>query len=236
MRRIAVCNESERMPNEIVRFIDCMRGDGIRLTVVKFRQPLELLRSVLASETYDLAMVEMFSGGIQQARADSVMEQLKKLLPVMGFSRPRYVREDTGEPGRNFLYLLPDEEACCRYFREFLKPVERGSEYFSFSSGKGRHRLRKREIRYVSRLARKVSVRYGEEELPYPGSLQAAEEELADSCFFRLHKSFLVNLRHVRDIGSGHVELHDGEKLPLARGRRPAIHSRIRELEAEYRL
>lgn len=45
------------------------------------------------------------------------------------------------------------------------------------------------------------------------------EESLSEQSFFRIHKSYVVNLKHIRNIFKDTVTLENGEELPLSRHR-----------------
>lgn len=51
----------------------------------------------------------------------------------------------------------------------------------------------------------------------FRGAIRDIEGRLRDEGFFRIHKSIVVNLRHVRRMRPGTVELVTGERLDLSR-------------------
>lgn len=53
------------------------------------------------------------------------------------------------------------------------------------------------------------------------------EKELVDRCFFRCHKSYLVNLQNISRIADG-IYMENGEKIPVSR-------KRVKELKDAYR-
>lgn len=54
-------------------------------------------------------------------------------------------------------------------------------------------------------------------------SLSELERDLSDLPFFRCHKSFLVNLRHVRSFSTDRIVLTDGSEVFLSKHRRRAF-------------
>ncbi len=58
----------------------------------------------------------------------------------------------------------------------------------------------------------------GEERCTTP--LAKLEQDLAGSGFFRVHKSFLINMDHVRSINQASVSMLDGGELPLSKHRK----------------
>ncbi len=49
--------------------------------------------------------------------------------------------------------------------------------------------------------------------------LDHIEEELSEYGFFRIHKSYLVNLKHIRKVNNYEAVLDTGESLPIPRRR-----------------
>lgn len=53
----------------------------------------------------------------------------------------------------------------------------------------------------------------------FTGKISDVEEALAEQDFVRIHKSYVVNLKHIRNIFKDTVTLENGEELPLSRHR-----------------
>lgn len=63
-------------------------------------------------------------------------------------------------------------------------------------------------------------------------SIKKVEELLEDFSFFRIHDSFLINLKHIKRYSRGDggvVVLINGERLPVSRGKKPTFLNRIKE-------
>ena len=60
--------------------------------------------------------------------------------------------------------------------------------------------------------------------------LGSVEEELASGAFFRTHRSHLVNLTHAVAVHRSEVELRDGRRVPITRGRANEVVDALRGL------
>ena len=83
------------------------------------------------------------------------------------------------------------------------------------------------EIRYLEVMHNYVTIHAGAE-YKVKKTLAALEEEL-DSNFFRVGRSFIVNLRYVRKSTKTEVHLTDGVVVPLSRGLYAALNRAIIE-------
>ena len=79
----------------------------------------------------------------------------------------------------------------------------------------GAVRLPLYEIRYLDVLKNYVTI-HGEEDYSVKRTLNDLAGELDDS-FYRIHRSYIVNLRFIRKISKTEVTLKDGTALPLSR-------------------
>ena len=56
------------------------------------------------------------------------------------------------------------------------------------------------------------------------------EEDLASDRFFRCHRSYVINLAHVRELRTGEVVMSDGGEVPVSRVRRVEIQRLLRSI------
>lgn len=61
------------------------------------------------------------------------------------------------------------------------------------------------------------------------GKLNDIQEILKDKNFIRIHQSYLVNLKFIKDVSYHHVILKNGEQLPVAR-------PKFREIKEQFLL
>ncbi len=79
-------------------------------------------------------------------------------------------------------------------------------------------KLYERDILYVESFRHYISIHTKDREYKIKENISAFEERLRGG-FFRIHRSYLVNLKYVIRIGRTAVTVEGGEELPLARGR-----------------
>lgn len=88
--------------------------------------------------------------------------------------------------------LINTEGQTVKLYEHEICYVEAFSHYISFVTEDGTYRVREK--------------------------ISEAEQRLSEG-FFRIHRSYLVSLGHIKRIGRSQVWLENGESLPLARGR-----------------
>ena len=99
-----------------------------------------------------------------------------------------------------------------------------------FNSLVGKKSLREDEIYYIKAEIHYIDVFTRDEEIMCCDSFKECEQKLVDSAFVRIHRSYLVNMQHIKKLQSEEVLLDDGTKLPV--GRR--FHASVKETHIKY--
>lgn len=80
----------------------------------------------------------------------------------------------------------------------------------------GRITILQKDVRYIEVFRRELAVHVKDEVLSCSGSLNAVLSELTAECFYRCHRSFVVNLAHVSGVQKYRFLLRDGGEVPIA--------------------
>lgn len=93
------------------------------------------------------------------------------------------------------------------------------SKQLIVNSGSNTYFLRTTEIIYIESYHNKVVIHCHDKTIETYASLASFEERLAGEGFYRSHRSFLLNLRHVRQLNSGEnlVLMSNGHSCHVAR-------------------
>lgn len=73
------------------------------------------------------------------------------------------------------------------------------------------------------------------EVIDFYGRIEELEKKL-DSRFFRCHRSFLINLQHLRGYKSRTAYMENGEEIPVSRLRGKAFSAAVLQYMEEWRL
>jgi len=83
-------------------------------------------------------------------------------------------------------------------------------------------RLYEEDILYVEAFLHYISIHTREREYKIKESISAFGEKLGAD-FYRIHRSYLISLKHIIRISRTGVTLDEGMQLPLARGKYDAV-------------
>ena len=133
---------------------------------------------------------------------------------------------------REYVFDAYDVEA----FQYLLKPIDTGklrcvlqkavcktethsSEYMMISIERQKKKLYLDDICYFEIRGRKIDIHKADDTLTYYEQIGILEKNLQGKGFFRCHKSYLINLRHVDTYNRQEVTLDNGEKIMIAKRR-----------------
>lgn len=96
----------------------------------------------------------------------------------------------------------------------------RKKETITLRSGSQTYNLEAGSILYLEIYGHEIHIVQTGETLSYYGTLSGLESSLNGKGFFRCHKSYLVNLRHVGKIESSQAVLNNGTVIPVSKYRK----------------
>lgn len=127
------------------------------------------------------------------------------------------------------------EETESRFESVLLSAVdavrERSEEYISFSCAGVTKNLRMRGIEYFEVTHALITVHYEHgQSFEFYSTMDKLSEKLFGRDFLRVHRSFIVNLRLVKEKHYNELMMDSGAIIPLGRGRNTEINAELQRL------
>ncbi len=222
--RIAICDDEQNIRSYLAALI---RREDSSCRISEYASAEAYLA---AGEDYDLLLLDIELGGGAGSPGSMDGMALARRLRSLPPDRQPLIIFVTGY--ESYVYQAFDVEA----FQYLVKPVDEGrfADVFRRAAEKlsvlekqrrrtllvqyaGASRVIPLEnIRYVESRGHKLLLHLKEGTVEYYGKMGELELELGGQ-FARIHKGYLVNLRHVEEYARGQVTLTDGEKLVISK-------------------
>ena len=222
--RIAICDDEQNIRSYLAALI---RREDSSCRISEYASAEAYLA---AGEDYDLLLLDIELGGGAGSPGSMDGMALARRLRSLPPDRQPLIIFVTGY--ESYVYQAFDVEA----FQYLVKPVDEGrfADVFRRAAEKlsvlekqrqrtllvqyaGASRVIPLEnIRYVESRGHKLLLHLKEGTVEYYGKIGELELELGGQ-FARIHKGYLVNLRHVEEYARGQVTLTDGEKLVISK-------------------
>lgn len=127
----------------------------------------------------------------------------------------------------DFIQKSLDDKDFNRKVLEAILRIKKGRELFEYRSGGVPYFIRKSIILYIESRKKNIVLTYKEydsyKEIVYIGSLHNEMSKLPPPDFFSPHNSYVINLKHCLFVAKNEIHMVDGNKIPIARGKRDEI-------------
>lgn len=201
---------------ELEQKITCYgKKHGHSFQIVPFVSAEELLES---KKKLDLIFLDIKLDGMDGMAAAKKLKKRKTGCQIVFLTVLKDFVFDAFEvEAANYLVKpVPDEKLFRTLDRLMTKMAEKENQYFIISSGHTHRRIPLREIYYFEVIKRKIYIHCGREVVKYYDSISNVEQKLPGN-FFRCHRSFLVNLKQIRQFCEGNLMMENGEMVPVSR-------------------
>lgn len=230
MIRIAICEDEKEQQELLKNYIEkILEGLSIKYSLDIFNSGEELLEKY--SKDIDLILLDIQLGeinGMDTARKIRVLDNNVEIIFIT--SLIEYALE--GYKVRAYRYLV--KPVKYKDIKEniinCIKEVEIKNKYILIKKQGHQIKLDINEITYIEVQKETITIHTLNGVYKINGTMNNIEKEIDCSRFFRCHKSFLVNLEHVKIIKQYVAILENNEEVPVSRYRFKEIKDKFFDL------
>lgn len=99
--------------------------------------------------------------------------------------------------------------------------------YYKFTNVRGLNKVKLSDVYYFESNMRNIRICEKGNEYIFTGKISDIENELAKQDFVRNHKSYVVNLKYVKNIYKDTIIMENEEKIPLSKHRSKKMRERV---------
>lgn len=220
MLQIAICDD-EQFYREKIQWLleDYLKEHDLSYEITLFISGEEFLEKSENAVRYDIVFMDINMNemdGIQTAMQMRTFHSETYIVLITAFIN--YALD--GYKVNAVRYIMKDrlESAMTECMDAILQKMQIAQVTFSFMEGE--RRLYTDNILYVESQRHKLIFYYMEEEIVHYhiyDKLDVIEQKLQGYGFLRIHKSYLVNMKHIRKVSNYVVYLDTGKELPVPR-------------------
>ena len=108
-------------------------------------------------------------------------------------------------------------------------------QYFTFKSESGTVNLKIKDINYFETFGHVIEINTDNKVIPIRTTLKLLEDKFKGFGFFRIHKSYLVNVRSVFSVNRHYVTLNNMKTLPIGNSRTEVLNNIIKYRFAQHK-
>ncbi|MCI9574178.1 MAG: response regulator transcription factor [Lachnospiraceae bacterium] len=222
-----ICDDEPQQAGFLQRLTaDWAKRRAFKLHITQYHSAEELLFAYDADKRVDILLLDIELPGIsgmELARRVRQSDRQLQIVFVSGYSD--YLADGYEVEALHYLLKPVSAQKLDAVLDRALERLDARGRSLLVESDEGLCRLPLSEIRWLEVMGNYVTIHAGRDYTlrKPPKDL----EPLLDESFFRTGRSFLVNLRFVKEVTRTQVTLTDASTVPLSRRRYDAIHHAI---------
>jgi len=227
--RIAICDDNKYDIKTISSALDVLREEGVELETVAFTDGFDLIKNFENGTRYHLLILDMVMDSINGIETAKRIREYDVSMPILIVTSTReFALEGYLVNAWRYITKPLDNERFLDEIKIILDSVSKRDEtYFVIDSSKGLIKLKLDDILYFDSNLHTITAHTAKEQYPFRGKLSQIEEDYTGKNFFRIHKSYLVNLRHIKKISKLCVTLINDEVIDVSKLRAAALNEAL---------
>lgn len=217
--KLVICDDNPADIDYVTGLVgDWKRQTGTGVEILSFPSAEALLFAWEENRDMDILLLDIEMGemsGVKLARRLRRDGAQMQIVFITGYMD--YIAEGYDVEALHYLLKPVTGERLGQVLNRAMERIRTREHMLWLALQDGVVRLSVYEIRYLE-VMRNYTTVHGTEDYSVKRSLNDLESEL-DESFYRIHRSFIVNLRFVKRITRTEVILKDGTVLPLSRKR-----------------
>lgn len=215
--KLVICDDDPADTAYVTGLLDVWRKRaGVTMEVLAFPTAEALLFAWEEQGDMDILLLDIEMGemsGVQLARRLRQMGARMQIIFITGYMD--YIAEGYDVEALHYLLKPVTQERFGEVMDRAMERMKTREHMLRLALGDGVVQLPLYEIRYLEVLRNYTTI-HAAEAFSVKRSLNELEGEL-DESFYRIHRSYIVNLRFIRRVTRTEVILKDGTALPLSR-------------------
>ena len=228
---IFICDDDKKDIERLKTFIDEYDAKNhIGFTVSKYKSGSEMLEALRMGKNVDILFLDINMDDMDGLTVAKKIRELREYVPIILVTAYMNYALD-GYKVRASRFLTKDDLDCT--FNECMddvcQEIQKRSNTMLFSCVEGDVRIRTSDIILIETAGHKCLIRLQDKTYQIYAKLEKMEEMLAGQGFLRTHKSFLVNMGHIRNINSYILTLDNDRQISVPK-------ARYKQVKQEYTL
>lgn len=223
--KIAICDDSEADSEYIATLVKEWAKDRI-IQIITCPSAEAFLFNYAEEKDFDILLLDIEMGsmdGVTMAKAVRKDNETVQIVFITGYSD--YIADGYDVAALHYLIKPVKKEQLWGVLDRAAERLKKNEKELLLKTSDETVVMPVREIRYLDVQQNYVTV-HGKVDVTVKRTLGEFEKEL-DERFFRLGRSYIVNLNCVRRISKTEVILTDGSAIPLPRGQYDALNRAI---------
>lgn len=224
MLKIAICEDVKEFADRLESSLQIWAtGSGVNISVRKFTDGVPLLYCIDENGMFDLIFMDVEMDKMNGLETAAKIREADFITSIVFVSQYEdYYKDAYNVHPFHFLSKPVSQNKVDEVMKAYMKMKGQDGETFSFSINKAQFTISLADVLYFSSERRRVCITCKDAEYSFYGKLGDVQEQIeGKNCkFLRIHQSFLVNLKHIKEYHYSELIMSNGENLTISKDNR----------------
>ncbi len=229
--KIAICDDEQKDIERLKSLIERYDEDNhIGFTIYEYCSATDLLRAVRGGSDFDMIFIDINMDDMDGLTLSGKIREKQDDVPIILVTAFMNYALD-GYKVRASRFLIKDDldKTFTECMDDICREIRRKSKTIILPCVEGNIRLKLSEIILIETDEHKNIIRLKDQTYQIYEKISTLEDMLKGYGFLRIHKSFIVNMEHIRSINNYILTMDDGIQLSVPK-------ARYRKVRQEYTL
>ncbi len=227
MINIAICEDEVKFANSLENHIKVWAAKcAVNVKIRKFDNGIPLLHCISDNGMFDTIFMDVEMDKMNGLEAAAQIRETDYITTIIFISQYEdYYKEAYNVHPFHFLSKPVSQNEIDEVMSAFVKMKKQDTEIFSYFVNKALHSIPLSEVLYFNSERRSIHMVCRDGVKVFYGKLGEVEEQIADkNCkFLRIHQSFLVNAKYIREYHYNNLIMANGDNLTISRDNRKKV-------------
>lgn len=233
MYQIGICDDDKAFCSDLAYLVNAFaRREQLIINIEYFYSGESLLDYMEEHPPFHLLFLDIEFKGIDGVKAGTaIREKFKNEMTQIVFVsiKENYAMQLFRIRPLDFLIKPVCEESVFQVMSEYRRLFDGNNTFFNYRIGKSNYSLAEDEIRYFMCEGKKVKIVTNEGTKEFYDTMSNVEKRISENKFYTVHKSYIVNVKYVKEFRPNEVIMVNGEKIPISQLYRKGIREKILE-------
>ena len=221
MYKIALVEDEDRAADRLQEVIaECCARLKVECQVTRFKNGMEFITDY--KPVFDLVMLDIEMPLMDGMEAAKKLRQYDEDVFIIFITNlAQYAIKGYEVEALDFILKPVEFKSFFNKFKKFIKMVsEKKDKYVVINVEGASRKINVNDILYIEVIAHFLHYHLKEETIASYGVMKQTESKMEQFGFFRMYKSYLINLARIKEITLNTVIMDDGAELPISRFRK----------------
>ena len=231
--RVVICDDEKNTCAEIEQMLRLFALEKcIKLEVDVFFGGAALTEYLKREKAPDILFLDIELPGMNGVDVGKYIRDILKntdMFLVYISSKEEYALELFQNQPFDFMIKPIKKERLFRVMDKIFSIIEKNECNFEYKNQGNSYRIMYKDILYFQSDGRKINIIMENEIQSFYGKLSEVEQECPDGLFLRIHKSYLINMHHAKEITYKWIKMVNGDVLDISKSNRVTIRRKLME-------